>query len=63
LAEIGKIAAFSVSILLLKETNRERIIREVCQKCYEQRNMHKEEMANFFKEIYKPFLKNKILNL
>lgn len=55
MAEIGKFAAFNAAILLLKETNREHIIREVYQKCYEQRNMAKEEMVNFVKEIYKPF--------
>lgn len=62
MAEIGKFAAFNAAILLLKETNRTHLIREVYQKCYEQRNMAKEEMVNFVKEIYRPFSDEDISN-
>jgi len=55
MAEIGRFAAFRAAIELLKDLGKEHIIDEVYEKCNEQRNMPKEEMVNFVKEIYKQF--------
>jgi amidophosphoribosyltransferase len=60
MAELGKFAAFNTTIELLKETGQGHIIEEVFQKCYEQRNLPKEEIVNFVKEIYKPFSDDQI---
>ena len=55
MAEVGKFAAFNAAIELLKETGQEDVIKSVYQKCNEQRNLPKEEIVNYVKEIYKPF--------
>jgi len=60
MAELGKFAAFNAAIALLKETGQEDIIETVYQKCYEQRNLPKEEIVNFVVEIYKPFTDEQI---
>lgn len=60
MAELGKFAAFNTAIELLKETGQGHIIEEVYQKCHEQRNLPKEEIVNFVKEIYKPFTDDQI---
>jgi len=55
MAEIGRFAAFNAAIELLKDTGNGHVIDEVYAKCYEQRNLPKEEMMNYVREIYKPF--------
>jgi amidophosphoribosyltransferase len=60
MAEIGRFAAFNAAIELLKETGQGNIIDEVYKKCYEQRNLPKEEIVNFVNEIYKPFTAEEI---
>lgn len=55
MAQLGKFAAFNAAIELLKDTGQEAVIEEVYKKCYEQRNLPKEEIVNYVKEIYKPF--------
>jgi amidophosphoribosyltransferase len=60
MAELGKFAAFTTAIELLKESGQENIIEEVYKKCFEQRNLPKEEIVNFVKEIYKPFTNEQI---
>jgi amidophosphoribosyltransferase len=60
MAEIGRFAAFNAAIQLLKESGREHIIDEVYEKCNEQRNLPKDELVNFVKEIYRPFTNEEI---
>ncbi|MFA9390311.1 MAG: amidophosphoribosyltransferase [Prolixibacteraceae bacterium] len=55
MAQIDKFAAFNAAIELLRETGQENIIEQVYQKCSEQRNLPKEEIVNYVKEIYRPF--------
>jgi amidophosphoribosyltransferase len=55
MAQMGKFAAFNAAISLLKETGQQSIIDEVYHKCFEQRNLQKEEIVNYVKDIYKPF--------
>ncbi|MGF7140519.1 amidophosphoribosyltransferase [Roseimarinus sediminis] len=55
MAQLGKFAAFNAAIELLKDTGQEAVIEAVYKKCYEQRNLPKEEIVNYVKEIYKPF--------
>ena len=60
MAELGKFAAFNAAIELLKDAGQEHIIEEVYEKCNEQRNLPKEEIVNFVKEIYRPFTDEQI---
>jgi amidophosphoribosyltransferase len=60
MAEIGRFAAFNAAIQLLKDSGREHIIDEVYEKCNEQRNLPKDELVNFVKEIYRPFTNEEI---
>ncbi|MCF8362152.1 MAG: amidophosphoribosyltransferase [Prolixibacteraceae bacterium] len=55
MAELGKFAAFNAAIELIKEKGKEKILEDVYQKCMAQRNLPKEEIVNYVKEIYKPF--------
>ncbi len=60
MAKLGDFCAFSAAIQLLKDTGKENIIRDVYEKCKSQRNLPKEEMVNYIKEIYKPFADEQI---
>lgn len=60
MAKLGDFCAFSAAIQLLKETGREQIILDVYEKCKAQKNLPKEEMVNYVKEIYKPFTDEEI---
>ena len=55
MAVLDKFIAFNATIELLKDTNQQRVIDEVYRKCKEQENLPKEEIANYVKEIYRPF--------
>ncbi len=55
MAVLDKFIAFTATIALLKDTNREQLIQDVYRKCKEQENLPKEEIVNYVKEIYKPF--------
>ncbi|MBN2806059.1 MAG: amidophosphoribosyltransferase [Prolixibacteraceae bacterium] len=60
MTQLEKFAAFNAAILLLKEQGMTSLIDEVYQKCHEQRNLPKEEIVNFVKEIYRPFTPEQI---
>ena len=60
MAQLDKFAAFNAAIELLKETGQEAIIENVYKKCNDQRNLPKEEIVNFVKEIYRPFTPEQI---
>ncbi|MDA3881335.1 MAG: amidophosphoribosyltransferase [Prolixibacteraceae bacterium] len=60
MAELGKFAAFNAAVALLKDTGREDVLNEVYQKCKAQRNLPKEEIVNYIKEIYAPFSPDEI---
>lgn len=60
MTQLGKFAAFNAAILLLKEHGKVQLIEDVYRKCYEQRNLPKEEIVNFVKEIYRPFTPEQI---
>jgi amidophosphoribosyltransferase len=60
MAELDKFAAFNAAIELIKEKGKEKIIEEVYEKCKAQRNLPKEEIVNYVKEIYKPFTAEEI---
>lgn len=55
MARMGDFCAFTAAIELLKDTGRAGVIEEVYQKCLSQRNLPKEEMVNYVKDIYRPF--------
>lgn len=60
MAKLGDFCAFASAIQLLKDTGREGIIQDVYEKCKSQRNLPKEEMVNYVKEIYRPFTDEEI---
>lgn len=55
MSRMSEFAAFRAAIQLLKDNNMQHIIDDVYRKCSEQRNLPKEEMVNYVKEIYTPF--------
>jgi len=60
MAKLGDFIAFKAAICLLKETHQEHIINEVYAKTKAQEHFPKEEMMNYVKLIYKPFLPEQI---
>lgn len=55
MAKLGDFIAFNAAIELLKETGKEKIIKEVYNKCKAQEDLPKEQIRNYVKEIYAPF--------
>ncbi|MFT6165390.1 MAG: amidophosphoribosyltransferase [Vicingaceae bacterium] len=55
MAKLGDFIAFSATIELLKDTGREKLIKEVYKKCKAQENLPKNQIRNYVKEIYAPF--------
>jgi len=62
MAKLGEFIAFQAAIALLKETGKEKIIREVYQKCKAQENSLPKEIKNYVKDIYEPFTAVEISN-
>ena len=60
MAKLGDFIAFSATIELLKDTGKEKIIKEVYKKCKAQENLPKTEIRNYVKEIYAPFTAEQI---
>ncbi|HKK81537.1 MAG TPA: hypothetical protein VJ909_04770, partial [Prolixibacteraceae bacterium] len=60
MAELGKFAAFNAAIELIKDNGKEKILEDVYLKCKSQRNLPKEEIVNYVKEIYRPFTAEQI---
>lgn len=55
MAKLGDFVAFQAAIALLKDTKQEHIIEDVYQKCLKQKDLPKEQVTNYVKEIYEPF--------
>jgi amidophosphoribosyltransferase len=60
MAKLGDFIAFQAAIALLKEHEKEYVINEVYKKCREQKDLPKEEIVNYVKDIYKPFTAEQI---
>jgi len=55
MAKLTDFIAFKAAIALLKETHQEHIINDVYKRCKEQKDLPKEKIVNYVKEIYRPF--------
>jgi amidophosphoribosyltransferase len=55
MAKMGDFIAFEAAIALIKETGQLEVIENVYRKCKEQKNLPKEQIKNYVKEIYRPF--------
>jgi amidophosphoribosyltransferase len=62
MAKIGDFIAFKAALELLKETNQHHIVDETYQKCKEQQSKSDEEIVNYVRDIYKPFMPEQISN-
>ena len=62
MAKIGDYIAFKAALELLKETNQYHIVDETYQKCKEQQSKSDEEIVNYVRDIYKPFMPEQISN-
>jgi len=60
MTRMNEFIAFNAAIELLKERGMEQIIQDVYKKCKQQEFLPKEEIANYVKEIYKPFTDEEI---
>lgn len=60
MAKLGDFCAFMAAIELLKESGMEHVIQNVYEQCKSQRNLPKEEMVNYVKDIYRPFTDKQI---
>jgi len=60
MAKMGDFIAFQAVVSLLKETNQENILTEVYEKCIAQKNLKKEQMVNYVKDIYSAFTADEI---
>ncbi|MAC96486.1 MAG: amidophosphoribosyltransferase [Flavobacteriales bacterium] len=60
MAKLGDFVAFQAAIVLLKENGMEGKIKEVYDKCKAQESLPKNEIKNYVKEIYEPFLATEI---
>jgi amidophosphoribosyltransferase len=60
MARIGDFIAFKAAVELLKDTNRENILKEVYDKCKKQVDAADSEVVNYVKEIYAPFTDEQI---
>ncbi|MBT3207960.1 MAG: amidophosphoribosyltransferase [Bacteroidetes bacterium] len=60
MAKLGDFIAFQAAIELLKETNQKAVIDNVYTKSIAQKNLPKEQIINYVKNIYKPFTAEQI---
>lgn len=60
MAKLGDFVAFEAAIALLKETGKEKVIKEVYKKAKAQADLPKEQIKNYVKEIYKPFTADQV---
>jgi amidophosphoribosyltransferase len=60
MAKLTDFIAFRAAIELLKENHLENVINDVYKKSKAQENFPKEKIRNFVKEIYKPFIAQRI---
>lgn len=55
MSRMNEFAAFRAAIALLKENGMQNVITGVYEKCLAQKNLPKEQIVNYVKEIYAPF--------
>ena len=60
MSKMDEFCAFRAAIELLKESNQQKVINEVYQRCKAQENLPREQMVNYVKEIYAPFTQEEI---
>ena len=60
MSRMGEFVAFEAAISLLKESNKECVLKEAYQHCIEADKLPKEEVQNFVKTIYDPFTDEQI---
>ncbi|MBL4707780.1 MAG: class II glutamine amidotransferase [Flavobacteriales bacterium] len=60
MAKLGDFIAFTAAIELLKDTGKEKLIKEVYKRCKAQEGLPKNQIRNYVKEIYEPFTAEEI---
>jgi amidophosphoribosyltransferase len=60
MAKLGDFIAFQAAVELLKDTKQESILDVVYKKCLDQKDMPKEHVQNYVKEVYAPFTADQI---
>ena len=55
MAKMGDFIAFNAAVELLKDSNKEYILKDTYNNCKAQAHLPKEEMVNYVQDIYKPF--------
>ena len=60
MAKMGDFIAFEAAISLLKDRGMEQLIDDVYKKCVDQKDMPKEQIRNYVKEIYEPFTNDEV---
>ncbi len=60
MAKMGDFIAFEAAIAMLKDRGMEQLIDDVYKKCVDQKDMPKEQIRNYVKEIYKPFTNDEV---
>lgn len=60
MAKLGDFVAFQAAIALLKESGKEKLIKEVYKRCKAQEDLPKNQIRNFVKDIYAPFTAEEI---
>ncbi len=60
MAKMGDFIAFQAVVSLLKEKKQEDLLTEIYEKCVAQKNLRKEEMVNYVKDIYSVFTADEI---
>lgn len=60
MSRMNEFAAFRATIALLKESGMQNVITRVYEKCLSQKDLPKEQVVNYVKEIYEPFTDQQI---
>jgi len=60
MAKLGDFVAFKATVELLKDNNKEYILKDVYNKCLSQIGIDDTKVVNYVKEIYKPFTAKEI---
>ena len=60
MAKLGDFIAFQAAISLLTDRGKQKLIKEVYNKCKAQEHLPKQEIRNYVKEIYQPFTADEI---
>lgn len=55
MAKMGDFIAFRAAVELLRERNKEKLLRDIYQMCEVQKEAPKEEVVNHVKKVYEPF--------